>query len=282
MEYFLLLDGKKQGPFDMIAIIKKVKNGALNAESLISQGAGAEFVKASDIPEVAELIEEHAHPNVDGSSFGGKITLKACVLEGVELWSRRIIDYTLLAGLVLAAAFGVRMLASKAMPDSILPAYLGGVLAIFLFSLFFCYVLETKRSQSIDIKEFLQVVKRNALGFAGLSLFLGLFILPYGIGMTAGLLFNFVFVFIITLLVFTPFLAKDAGVGVLESARLSAKRVIKVGGDNFGVIFAVVALNLFVAILPGLIMPELLGIGLFLSLPVTISALAYIYDQIFV
>lgn len=283
MEYFLLVDGKKQGPFDMIAMIKKIKNGNLNADSMVARAIDGEYIKATEIQEVANLLEEHANPDVTVRAVNVQMTLKVSVQEGIELWVRRVLDYTLIAGVFLAVGFGVKALFKTILPiGSVLSSYFGCMVVMSLFCVFCYYVLETKRSQSVDFKDFFRATKRNYLGFLLLSMPLSLFIMLYSVSMEFGLLASFVTLLVITLLVFVPFLAMDGGMGVLNAAKLSVKKVLSLGGDNFGVILAIISINLFTAILPSLIKPELLGLGLFISIPITISALAYIYDQIFV
>lgn len=281
MEYFILQDGVKQGPYDLITMIKKVKNGSLGLEAMVSEKAEGPFREASHIEEVAALIHEHAKPTVGAKLTKGdhvSMTLKACFHEGMELWIRHIMDYTLVAGLIMAIGLGLKSL----MGNTTTASYIGTVVIMTLFFEFCYYVLETKRSQRAEMRDLMGIVKRTFLPFFGFSLVVSTFVLAYGLGMQAGFIATLVAVVLLTFLAFTPFIATDSGMGVIRAATLSFQRVKSIGGDNFGVVLAIISINLFAAILPGLLQPALLGVGLFISLPVTISALAYIYDQIFI
>ena len=284
MEFFILNEGVRQGPFDLIAMMKKVKNGTLTASSMVSEQVDGPYIEASHIQEVAGLIEEHSNPssgNLDGHSLN--MTLKASFQEGVELWVRRILDYTIAAGAIIAVGFGLQTFIRPLVGvNSLVPSYVSAVLVMTLFFEFCYYVLETKRSQRVDVKDFLGVIKRTLPQFFVIALGLSAFVLAYAISPQIGLLATLVALVVMTVFVFTPFIATDSTMGVMRSAKLSFQKVTSVGADNFGVILAIVSINLFAAILPGMLLKDLLGLGLFISLPVTISALAYIYDQVFI
>ncbi len=284
MEYFVLNEGVRLGPFDLIGMIKKIKNGTLTVNSMVSEHVEGPYREASGVEEVAKLIEEHSNPTAgEGGGNNLKMTLKASFQEGVELWVRRILDYTLFAGAIIAVGFSLRAIFQPLMgEESMIPSYISSVLVMACFFEFCYYVLETKRSQRIDIKDFLAVIKRTLPQFLGISLVLSVFVLAYEVSGQVGLLATLIMLVVLTIFIFTPFIATDSNMGVLRSAKLSMQKVTSVGADNFGVILAIVAINLFAAILPGMLLHDLLGLGLFISLPVTISALAYIYDQIFV
>ena len=284
MEYFILNEGVRQGPFDLIGMIKKIKNGTLTVNSMVSEQVEGPYIEAANIDQVAKLIEEHSNPSAgEGANGDLTMTLKVSFQEGVELWVRRILDYTLFAGAIIAVGFSLRAIFQPMMgASSMFPYYMSSVVVMSFFFEFCYYVLETKRSQRVDIKDFIAVIKRTLPQFIGISLVLSLFVLAYGISTQVGLLATLVVLVVITIFVFTPFIATDSNMGVMRSAKLSMQKVTSIGADNFGVILAIVAINLFAAILPGMLLKDLLGLGLFISLPVTISALAYIYDQIFV
>ena len=284
MEYFVLNEGVRQGPFDLIGMIKKIKNGTLAINSLISANIDGPYTEAGNLPEVAKLIEEHSNPTADiNNNTNLTMTLKASFQEGVELWVRRILDYTLIAGAIMAVGFSLRALFQPLMgANSMFPYYLASVLVMAAFFEFCYYVLETKRNHKVDIADFIAVIKRTLPQFLGFSVLLSLFMLGYGVSTQLGLLATLVMLVVITVFAFTPFIATDSNMGVMRSAKLSFQKVTNIGADNFGVILAIVSINLFAALLPGMLMQDLFGLGLFISLPVTISALAYVYDQIFV
>lgn len=284
MDYYILLDGVKQGPFDIITMIKKVKNGSLNLSSMVSEKAEGPFREARHLEEVANMIDEHSNPSTSTADAAKtRMTLKASFHEGLELWIRRILDYTIIAAVIIALGLGAEsMLKTVFTNGNMIPSYIAAVVIMTLFFEFCYYVLETKRSQKADLGELLLVLKRTILPFFVLSLVLSLFVLVFGISAPIGFLASFGATVVLTFLIFTPFIATDSKISVLTAAKLSIRRVKSLGGDNFGVLLAIISINLFAAIVPILLGQHLLGIGLFISLPVTISALAYIYDQIFV
>lgn len=286
MEYFILQEGVKQGPFDLITMIKKVKNGSLTGNTMVSEKTDGPFREAEMVDEVAILIREHANPSpatLSGSGHYANISLSAAFHEGLELWVRRVVEYTIFAAIIMGIAYVINATMRGFLAvHPIIPVYFGTLVLMTLFFEFCYYVLETKRSQRVHAKEFMAVAKRTFFPFLLFSAVLSLFVLGFGISMSVGLVTTTIALVALTFLIFAPFIATDSGMGIFRAAKISAQRVRTMGADNFGVVLAIVSFNIFAAVLPALIGPELLGLGLFISLPVTISALSYIYDQIFI
>jgi hypothetical protein len=283
MEYYILINNEKQGPFDLVTLIKKVKNGNLTSETLVSQSPDGPFTAVSQLPEIAQIIEERVNPTEGDRQENINMTLKAAILEGMELWMRRVLDYTLISGIIMAVGFGLQNLIKMFLPfGSVIPSYLASVMVIALFFSFCNYVIEVKRSQHVNFGEFGRNMRRTLPGFIVVGAIIALFILPYGINIAFGVLASLGMLIVLTFLSFMPFLATDSDMGVMKAAKLSIRKVKNLGLENFGVLFALISINLFVAIIPGILMPQLLSFGLFISIPVTISAIAYIYDQVFV
>ena len=283
MEYFILVDNIKQGPFDLITMIKKVKNGTLTAETMVSDNIGGLAKKASEFEDIADIIAEHSNPTIYSSGTGEslKMTFKTSFQEGLELWTRRIIDYTLIAMLIMAMGFGFQSM-GQMVTGGVFPVYIGTAFTMALFFEFCFYVLETKRSQKADLAEVTLVIKRTIAPFFGISLVISSFVLFYALGREVGFIATVIAMVALTYLIFMPFLATDGNMSIRRAAALSFQKVKSMGADNFGVVLAIIAVNLFAAILPAMANENLLGLGLFLSLPITFSAVAYIYDQIFV
>jgi uncharacterized membrane protein len=87
--------------------------------------------------------------------------------------------------------------------------------------------------------------------------------------------------FVATLTVFVPFLILDNDLSLGQALKHSIKRVLSSGVDNFGSVLALVGINIIAAILPSLFAPSLYFFGLFISLPITVAAFAYMYDSMF-
>ena len=106
MEYYVVIEGQKQGPYDILSMIKKIKNGSVTAETLISDNDKAAFRPAADFEEIKSLLKQEK-ADIQHSQRKVTLSLKDVLAEGVELWSRKVIQYTFGAGLVLAIGFGV-------------------------------------------------------------------------------------------------------------------------------------------------------------------------------
>jgi hypothetical protein len=54
--YFIGLDGKPQGPFDLATLAQRAKDGVLRSDTLVWREGMAAWTAAAQVPEVAALL----------------------------------------------------------------------------------------------------------------------------------------------------------------------------------------------------------------------------------
>jgi hypothetical protein len=283
MEYYVVIGGQKQGPYDILSMIKKIKNGTVTAETLVSDNEKTAFRPATDFEEIKSLLKQEK-ADVQRSQHKVRLSLKNIMGEGIDLWARKVIQYTIGAGLILAIGFGVMNALKKIQILADFPtavSYLVSVVVVTLFCIFFQYVLVSRRNQEPDVVEILKSAKKSFLKLFVFSAIFSLYTLPFELGMNAGLISLAVITFISCFLIFVPFLVQDENLSLKDAVRVSLDRTRTMGADNFGIVITLVAINLAVAIVPAIISPNLFVFGLFISLPLTVAALVHVYDQVF-
>ena len=278
MEYYVLENGQKIGPCDAITLIKRAKNGLLTYNSYVSKDLAEEFVKASEFYELKKLIDENSGA---ASHVGGQLSFKTALSEGAEIWSRRIVDFSFVLGIILFSGFGLLMWLSgfgKTNSYFAFVNYLSATLLLTFILQFFKYALKAKRSHKINLEDIKNSFLKNTIKYLLFSAVLNTYLLTYALGVTVGLVATFAFLLAITLSIFAPFLVADENMPFVKAIGTSVRQMLSMGSDNFGVVFALVALNLIAALVAAFVAKELIVIVLFISLPITISALAYCYD----
>ncbi len=285
MEYYVVIEGQKQGPFDLLSLIKKVRNGTLTRETLVSDNLETGFRPAVDFEELKPILKQGSEVGVaNRMPSASKFSLKDILSEGVDLWARRVVSYTIGAGSILAIGFAVSFTLKQVQILADFPVvinYVVSVLITSLFCLFFNFVLITKRAQEIDYKDIANAAKESLPRILIFSALFSIYTLLFGINIKAGILGLGIVLMVSTFLIFVPFLIQDAGMGLRDAARVSIDRVKTIGSEGFGVILALVAINLAVAVVPAMISKNLFVFGLFISIPLTTAAIAHVYDRVF-
>lgn len=283
MEYYVVIEGQKQGPYDILSMIKKIKNGSVTPETLVSDNEKTAFRPAIDFDEIKSLLKQQK-VEIQNSKVKVRLSLKEVLAEGLDLWSRKVIEYTFGAGLVLVVGFGIMFALKKfqALADyPTLISYIVSVVVVTLFSIFFYYVLISRRNQEPDLKDIMNTGKKSLGRLFAFGLIFSLYTLPFELGLYAGLISLAVTSVFACYLVFVPFLIQDGDLTLKDAIRVSVDRTKTIGADSFGIIFALVAINLAFALIPGFFSPNLFLFGLLVSIPITTAALVNIYDQVF-
>lgn len=287
MDYFIVENAQKQGPYDLISLIKKVKSGKITAETMISVSEDGEFVPASSIEEVNTLLQEHgagaqAEANPKGKK-GGNITFIKSFREGVDLWARHVVSFVVISGLILSITFGLSVGLKKITFLAEYPSignFIVSFFATYLYILFFNYILYAKRSQAMNVSNIINMLKNNFGKVAIISAIFSLYAVAFGIDEKIGIVAIVIVTFLAALCAFVPFLIFDAELSLKDAVKGSMARSFKNGTDVFGVVLTLVAINLIVSLLPAFYSPQLLFFGLFISIPITTASLAYIYDEL--
>ncbi|PIR33896.1 MAG: hypothetical protein COV36_01880 [Alphaproteobacteria bacterium CG11_big_fil_rev_8_21_14_0_20_44_7] len=285
MDYYVVINGQKQGPFDIIAIIKKVKTRQIAPDTLVADAANGNFMPATSFPEIATLLEEQVGINKASQMKEKRVLrLRKVLADGVDLWVRNVIGFTVGFATILIVAFALNGGLKKIQIFADYPSignYIISLLATTLYLLFFGYILNAKRSKAFSFEQTFIEVKKGLIPLGILSAIFSLYTIAFGVNQLVGLVSVVVLLFVVTMFSFVPFLIVDTSLGLGGAAKQSLKKVMGMGADNFGVILALIAINLVVALAPAFIDKNFFIFGLFLSMPITVSSLAYIYDELF-
>jgi len=285
MDYYAIINGQKKGPYDTISIIKLIRSGSISGETLISNVYDGEYVPALQNALISEVFnnQQMTNPNL-GYDKHNHVTLGKSLKDGVDLWSRYALSFTIISGGILALTFTLSKSLGKipAIADyPFVSAYVVSFITSFLYLNFFSYILFAKRSQALETKRYIEKMTSALSANLLFSAILALFTMANALNPVIGIGAMVGFLVFATLGAFVPFIVFDKKVGFGSAFSQSAKKIRKGGSETIGVVLAIVALNIVVAILPAIFVPNLFIFGLFISIPITVSSLAYIYDEIF-
>ncbi len=277
MDYYVEVDGRKQGPFDTMALIRKIRGGRLKRMDVIWLGWDGERVSAIDINGFLEIFDEY-----DEEAFKQEMKptaqrvygVKELLVGGVDFLTQNLIV------LVFTGVFFVLGLGGGALLSAI--PLVGGLFAGFwlygVFSLYQVSMLRKSRMQLVTPEFLIAVVKRFGLQLMGASVVIGglLFGLPALLATFTGqpaLLFLMLLPGSVMWMFFcfAPLLIVDRGMKGIPALGYSFNMVRQMG-PNMLTIYTILLVNYIAA-------PT--GILLVLSLPVTMVAMCELYDSFF-
>ena len=283
-EYYIISGESRIGPYDVVAVIKKIRNGSISADTTIEIFGKGNPLPAGEISELADFFVETDEPEdyVVPVFVPKKLDITA-VLNSGFFFLQKVPSSTIFSGsFVLISILFLLMINS--LPDVLKVIACAPVVAIlyFIMSLYEMAILRMTRGQPADTSYIL----KKALPIAGRLIKMS-FIISFPLILAfmfiiigEGLLMNFAILFLIaiglfvlTIYSFVPFLIMDQNYDLLEAMSASTKAVFRGGIDNFAVILTLNAINFVTGAL--FILP------LTISLPVTICAMGEVYDEMF-
>ncbi len=287
-EYYIITESGATGPYDLVALVVKVRNGSLPPDMYIQCGDTPEAKPAREWVELQEFFaapSDNTNKKMAYQKNARKLYLSEALKTGLNFLQQNQVS-AVLSGCFLLAALFVAWLINCILPDDKQIAFFVIVL-IFLHLLFSCYmfmILRMVRGQPIN---FPYTFKKIGAELFKMFLASGFISFPFIVGLI--LFTNFqdrLFVSVIGLLIaiipglytltvysFAPLLIIEQGCGVWEAMHLSRGAVLKSGFDNFGVYFSLNAINFIAGVL--VLFPMVI------TLPVTIGALTDSYDELF-
>lgn len=284
MDYYAIINGQKKGPFDTISIIKQTRSGAITKETQVSDSFDGEYKPAIEFPMLAEIFSNQEFTQSENKHhFAHHINLGKSLKDGLDLWSRYALSFTIVSGVILALAFGLNKALEKVVMVADYPlatTYIVSFITSFLYINFFGYILFAKRSQALNISKYLSQMKRGFLTTLMFALILALFPTASAFNPIIGIGAMVAFMVYATLGAFVPFLIFDKSSGMGKAFSQSSKTIRSGGSDAIGVVLTLIAINIVVSILPAIFIPNLFIFGLFISIPITVSSLAYVYDEL--
>jgi len=289
--YYIIEDQDVAGPYDLIMIMRKIRNGTLTPTTLIqmSENDASTTKIAHEWPELAEFFDDDAD-NWTISLDHGHLknhSLRATLKSGWSFLQRNMIT-SLFSGifvLVIISLLAAIYLVVPPVPVALrVFAYMAVfIFAHFLLSWYLLIILRMVRGQPADMrylqKKLFPVLDQLLIFSTVVSIpaIIGLGILALGKTMVfyiAGMLILTIpGGFALATFAFVPLLITDQGYNLWDAMSASRKAVFKSGTENIGIIFALFVINFISGLLVLLPMA--------ITLPVTAGSLAEIYDELF-
>lgn len=271
MYYLIDTEQNKSGPYDIVWLIKKARNRKLEPHTLLEDAEQPldQPIPANLHPALKEIFAElHEQSDTVEEVNDGprKYSFTFLLKMGLEsmLNSQSLVLYASTFVLFCAAPLASLLWMPWAWYNKILAAMLCTVIGIVALS--FCLLAQLKqhRGQPVDKDTILQQMKEHQLPLLKSAVIIGL--------LTATGLLCFIVpgIFVLCFTIYVPMLIADQKQSLASAMVLSRKRVQQLGGDNIGVIFGLIAINVLAA---PLIFP------LVFTLPITLSGLVTIYDE---
>lgn len=269
MKYYIVDNEKKDGPFDLISMMRKIRNGSLVPDSMVLIEGQEKPIPAAEISKLNEVFQEReeAESNTENMVLRHH-TLTGSLRSGWQFFQANQIS-TIVTGLLILFVILVAAILHFLLPSflTVFGYILSFIAGFFGLSIYMFFILRMNRGQPADkdfmlaiINEHFQALIIASCAIAVPAIIGGIFLLVPGL-------------FVLTLYIFTPLLIIDHKMEFWDAMETSRKLVLKSGVENMGVIFALVVIN-FVACL-------FIFLPLLIALPVTMSALSDMYDELF-
>lgn len=277
MEYYIKDTEKPDGPYDLMAIIRKVRNGAVKEDTLLAESLFEEPKPASQYKELQDFFNEERDELQSIAAAGPRRarSLGALLRSGTDFLKQNhfVAVYSglfMIAWLLLAMVFMFK--------HSVVMALVGIALCYFLMGGYLYGILRYVHGNPVTPGLVIGRMAQTAVNMAVVSCVVAAVMLPgvlLSVSMGPGMLvvsmpILFIFLLLVmTLLAFAPLLITSKGRDFWD-AMLGSLRVVTANkGQHLGNVFALVAMNFI--LLP--LMPVVL--------PITMGALAELYDEHF-
>jgi hypothetical protein len=285
-EYYIIAGKTQKGPYDLVALVRKIRNGSLTATTLLQLGATSEPKAAQEWAELAEFFtakkEERAAPAERGTLQAR--SLGKALQTGMHFLQRNPFS-TLFSGIYVLLIITISAAIMMTVPVTLRPIsfMIWFVLGYVLLGCYMLVVLRLTRGQPVDLNYV--VTKLGPTGksmlfssaLISLPAYLGIGLLTSHLPIAAlvvGLLvFTIPGLFMMALYAFAPLLILDQGYDFWDAMETSRKAVTKSGMENTGVIYALFVINFLAALC--------VMIPMAITLPITTAALAEMFDEMF-
>jgi hypothetical protein len=285
-EYYIITDESRAGPYDIVALVRKIRNGSLTQDTLVEADASKQVKPAQEWSELVDFFSNDNEEVIENTAGHLQSHSLTRTLEGGVRFLQSNLISTVFSGVLILAVFFLLAI-SLLLPDSMhLPGYIiCFILSHFLLSFYMLSVLRMTRGQPVDIYIFSKIVPHIGQLFLASLLItipadIGLGFLVSGLtdsSWVIAIIGLFIFavpgLLALALFAFSPILIFDQNYKVFKAMQISFKSIVKSGTENTGVLFSLLAIN-FVAGLFALL-------PMAITLPITTSALTEIYDEFF-
>lgn len=274
MDFYLRDTNHPDGPHDLMAVIRKIRNGSITEKTLISVSIDGPPIPAGEMPELKECFEEELNGTAGIASvarppkgFKSFLTFGMDVLRSstsVSIYSGLyIIIWLILCYMLVFSGWG--------------KAVVGTALCYFFLGGYQYTILRQIRGNPVEFSIILSRLMAVIVPLGIVSFIFGALMMPFyflvfsvfsGAWLGIGLPILFICLLgLLTLFAFAPLYIMDRERDFWDAIRDSVSLVMRKKGHWLGIVFGLISLNfLLILLLP-------------VVLPITMSALADIYDE---
>ncbi len=297
-EFYIQSANGKEGPYDLMLMMRKINNGKLAPQDMIFAGDAEEARPAIQIPELTVYFDDSQEPETSKADKPQKQKKAEKRPKTPKPEIERIIDKLSLTsmlrdawlffvenqilGFLTGGVMLVTLLATLLL-DTIFPTFmttfLSCILSAYLFYLFMIFTLQRVRSQEISVNYWKGVLKKTSkplliASVIGCGIPIGLPIIIGGYVSSVFYLFVIPGLVIFTVLIFVPLVIYDRPeLSYKKALEQSTYWVRAIGLDNLGVLVGLVFINLICA--------TAIFLPLFITVPLTAIALTDLYEEHF-
>jgi hypothetical protein len=269
--YYIVQNNEREGPYDLLSMIRKIKNGRISRRSMVAVDAYEDPKEAEHYPQLLEVIEDQeklsdqSTPDIDKG-----ITIFSAFRNGWEMFQMNQVTALITGLFAMIALFGIMFL--SVIPSAALQGALSAVWGYFVFNMYLIVLSRKARMQLIHNDFYTWLLRRSKPIF--LFSLLGSIVpgvlpaLLYGvIGKPAVFLVFVPGLLVVTYLLFVPLVIVDQNVGIKEALAINARKMKEAGIDFYSVIFGLVAVNI-IPLFP-------------VTMPVSLGAACDSYDRVY-
>jgi hypothetical protein len=273
MKFIIHYKTDAEGPFDLVTVIRKIRNGSVHADTPISErdemGEITEPQPAAEHPELVDFFNNKEEATTQNRRAPAKRDYRFMnqFRKGIDFFNRHQ-SSAVGSGILLISVLGLLLISIKLVPTLLLPVAI--ILTVTLghigLAFFELSLLRMYRGQPVNLpfisKKFLGELPGIAIFSAiitMLSLIGGVFLLIPGL-------------LILTLYIFAPLLIIDQGMDYWEAMETSRIKVLSQGMDFVGIIFGLLVLNALAVLC--------LFFPLVFTLPMTFAAIIDAYEDL--
>lgn len=268
MQLYILENGSKDGPFDLITMIKKIRNHSVTAETMVFDEKNETPVPAGQHRKLQEVFRElEQETRTPHFSQGATYSFGKVMSVGWQFLQTNPV-ISLFTGVFLLTVIVMATLMHLLLPEPlrVLGYFVMIVLTFYLLSAYMMALLRMSHGQPVDILKIL-----GRVGWYSQSLLVAASIVAL-LTLVGMVLLAIPGLFVLTIYIFTPLLIIEGDMEFWDAMEASRKAIMSRGTDMLGIIFGLVVINFISA---------MLIIPLLISLPITFGALCELYDEFF-
>jgi hypothetical protein len=269
--------GTQHGPFDVLGIIRKIRNGSLKKQQLVSRDDDIRPKPAYQHPELYDVFieqdkveqEQHDVESIQATSFTALTKSGFSIIK--EDHTAAILTGCLLILLFFVVGTGVSM-------PVMASAFIVPIVSCFCFFICLVSILRVSRVQLLSLRYLIDVLTRDGLKLllASLPIALVAFTIPWLlsdiIGIGAWMLTLIAGIPLMAYLFYVPLLIVDREMSLKQAFSLNHRVMRALGLELYAIVLGMLLIN---AIATATVL------GVMVSLPITLLGLMTLYDHHF-